>query len=611
MTSSYALGIIFLIIVSILWTLCSMVVQHLYNDMAFDSPFLIVYIGTSLFSIFLPIRLGYERYGKCLSRRCCCCCKPSGSNVDKVEEGDEENEIVIIPWRNTNNDTAIIASASSSSMQDDAYDCEGDGLVSLSDHNTDVELHPLPRNSSHSDDHRSNKHDSHKHNGIDNYHEQHHQQQQQSTPAAVDHEDDYSFTNDYCIQHYQPSRSHSTLSSDSVQSNLSNGTNGTTTPSSSSHHYLLSHIDHIEMAKQVAPLWFLSNYFYAMSLKWTTIASSTVLASMGSIFAFLFATCSRFGDERVTKGKLLGVVLCFLGGVATTWTDVGSESDTATTTGNIDGMMTDAADYYHDGQEYADAESNNPHRQLSHYLRLLRHRPPMHLPHISDLEEENSSLLILLGDLAGLFSAIGYGAYTVLIRHLCPKDEDRMSMQLLFGYIGLWNMILLLPVAIWVNFSSSSSSMENGSSDYHDPSPQDSSSSEWELSPSTDDTAMDTAAEATTVHTTLTWSIFLFLLLKGLLDNVLSDYLWARAVILTSATVASVGVGLTIPMAFVADWIMGNDDETTGMQAGEVAGAVFVLLGFLFVNVNVFCENNNDDGLDEGGLEVNLDENGG
>ena len=36
------------------------------------------------------------------------------------------------------------------------------------------------------------------------------------------------------------------------------------------------------------------------------------------------------------------------------------------------------------------------------------------------------------------------------------------------------------------------------------------------------------------------------LLLKGLFDNVLSDYFWARAVVLTSATVATVGLGLTI-----------------------------------------------------------------
>ena len=89
------------------------------------------------------------------------------------------------------------------------------------------------------------------------------------------------------------------------------------------------------------------------------------------------------------------------------------------------------------------------------------------------------------------------------------------------------------------------------------------------------------------VRTTLIWSLLLWLILKGLLDNVLSDYLWARAVVLTSATVASVGVGLTIPMAFAADWVMGNAD---GVRAGEVWGAVLVLLSFVFVNLDVSVE---------------------
>mmetsp|Transcript_15588 Transcript_15588/g.25308 ORF Transcript_15588/g.25308 Transcript_15588/m.25308 type:complete len:298 (-) Transcript_15588:86-979(-) len=282
---------------------------------------------------------------------------------------------------------------------------------------------------------------------------------------------------------------------------------------------------------------------------------------MGSIFAFGFATCSRFGDEKVTKGKLMGVALCFLGGVATTWTDVGSDNGSG-------------------------ADGNDGGAEDLRHLRYLRHSASSHLPHISDLAND-SSILTLLGDLAGFFSAIGYGGYTVMIRHLCPKDEDRMSMQLLFGYIGLWNMVLLLPMAIWVALSPNDDN--DGSQNIH---PE--SASEWE-SPSSDDTI--------TIHTTLTWSIFLFLLLKGLLDNVVSDYLWARAVILTSATVASVGVGLTIPMAFVADWVMGNYN---GTQAGDVWAAILVLLGFVFVNMNVFGEKG-DDGEE---LEVNFEEDG-
>ena len=142
--------------------------------------------------------------------------------------------------------------------------------------------------------------------------------------------------------------------------------------------------------------------------------------------------------------------------------------------------------------------------------------------------EKDSSVRSLLRDLTGLFSAMGYGAYTVLLRHLCPKDKDRMSMQLLFSNVGLLNMISLFPVAIWLVVSSQSS--------------EDGISPSLGLSP--EDGAVDGIAMTTT--TTLTWTIFLFLILKVLLGNVISDYLWARAVILTSATVASVGLGLTI-----------------------------------------------------------------
>ncbi|KAL7530570.1 hypothetical protein ACHAXR_003570 [Thalassiosira sp. AJA248-18] len=497
-SSSYALGIFFLVIVSLLWTICSMVVQHLYNDMQFDSPFLIVYIGTSLFSIFLPIRLGYERWGHCFMEscnvygECLCCCCDHGSGEGG---GGKEYDVVIIPWKN------IIISATEE--HEVVIGGDGGGLMRS-------ESNPL------------------RDNGNENGVEMH------SLPANYQDQSASSFGDEYSVHNYEPSLP--PLSRDNNNASPNN------TNSGNKKNYLLSHQDHISMASKVAPLWFLSNYFYAMSLEWTSISSSTVLASMGSIFAFGFATCSRFGDEKVTKGKLLGVTLCFLGGVATTWTDVGSGSNNGgTDDGGADG---------------------------SRHLRYLRHS--------ASFLANDSPIRTLLGDLAGFLSAVGYGAYTVLLRYLCPKDEDRMSMQLLFGYIGLWNMILLLPVAIWVIVSSNDG---NSREEVHSE-----PSSEWEEPPSSDFSGED---DDNNIHTIMTWSIFLFLILKGLLDNVLSDYLWARAVMLTSATVASVGVGLTIPMAFVADWIMGNYN---GTQAGEVWGATLVLLGFIFVNINVFGE---------------------
>ena len=472
-SSSYALGIFFLVIVSILWTICSMVVQHLYQDMEFDSPFLIVYIGTSLFSIFLPIRLAYERFGHLMHF-----CKNSS------DDDRDRKEIVVIPWGNypaptinVNHHDENTSDAAQELMQSPTDNDNYNGVTRRQSSGSDsIEL-------------------------TTNYLDE----STSAEASSLGMHDDYSFNNEYCIQHYEPTQS--------MESRRSNN-DASQNDGNKFSNYLLSHRDHISMASKVAPVWFLSNYFYAMSLEWTSIASSTVLASMGSIFAFGFATCSKFGDEKVTKGKIVGVLLCFLGGVATTYTDSGG--------------------------------GGNSTRHLTGRF------------HMSNLDSSTRSLL---GDLCGLVSAIGYGAYTVLLRHLCPKDEDRMSMQLLFGYIGLLNMMVLLPAAVWVIVSSNNETVE----------PYDYSSDP------------DYTQDQETPSHILTLPIFLFLLLKGLLDNVLSDYLWARAVILTSATVASVGVGLTIPMAFVADYFMGNYN---GSQSGEVLGAILVLIGFLFVNID-------------------------
>jgi solute carrier family 35 protein F5 len=143
----------------------------------------------------------------------------------------------------------------------------------------------------------------------------------------------------------------------------------------------------------------------------------------------------------------------------------------------------------------------------------------------------------MVGDLLGFISAIGYGAYAVQTRIYCPKNESLYSMQTLLGYIGLCNFVVLSPFAFYVLLSGESS---------------------------------------------LTWVIFGFLVLKGLFDNVLSDYLWLRAVILTNATTATVGLGLTIPLAFASDILLGKQSV---LSTEQLVGAITVLVGFVLVNI--------------------------
>jgi len=245
--------------------------------------------------------------------------------------------------------------------------------------------------------------------------------------------------------------------------------------------------DHCRAAAKIAPVWFLSNMAYNASLKYTSITSSTVLASTGSLFTFLFALIAR--DEHFTLYKFFGIILGMAGTIMTGLHDIKSN-------GGQDDDNADPGSYSSDDKS-----------------------------------------IRLWGDFLGMLSAVGYGGYALLVRVLCPRDESLMSMQLFLGFVGLWNFVLLSPIAIYQGF-------------FRD--------------------------------TGLTWFVLGCLVIKGLLDNALSDYLWARSVVLTSATVATVGLGLTIPLAFASDLLFGRPNV---LNTASVLGALSVLSGFILVNL--------------------------
>jgi solute carrier family 35 protein F5 len=316
--------------------------------------------------------------------------------------------------------------------------------------------------------------------------------------------------------------------------------------------------DHFRVAVRIAPVWFLANWSYNASLFYTSITSSTVLASTSSLFTFLFAVSAK--DEQFSWIKLVGVCLGVMGGISTAFHDAEHNhhtTDTDTTAGTL----------------VHDKYNNN--------------------------EEEDDDMWALLGDFLGLVSAVGYGAYAVQTRIYCPKDESLYSMQLVLGYIGILNMVVLAPFAIYTF---------------------------WVYSMN---------------H--VMWIIMGCIVVKGLFDNFLryvqfcfffffflqmmifwsflptypssifntttitqllptrtlthSDYLWLRAVLLTNATVATVGLGLTIPLAFVSDVVLGKPNVLT---VTSLFGATAVLLGFVLVNVGTTTTNNNSSNTEEG-----------
>ena len=64
------------------------------------------------------------------------------------------------------------------------------------------------------------------------------------------------------------------------------------------------------------------------------------------------------------------------------------------------------------------------------------------------------------------------------------------------------------------------------------------------------------------------------------MDNVLSDYLWAKAVLLTTTTVATAGLTIQVPLAAVVDMLIGNAPHLM-----DYLGAAAVMIGFAGINI--------------------------
>lgn len=228
----------------------------------------------------------------------------------------------------------------------------------------------------------------------------------------------------------------------------------------------------------ICPFWFLAQLAFNISLKYTTVTSNTILSSSSSLFTFLVALL--FLGEKFTWIKLSSVLLC-MGG-----TIIVSLGDSKTESRDI---------------------APNP----------------------------------ALGDILSLLSAAMYAVYITLIRKKLPDDDGReghVSMAQFLGFLGLFNLLIFLPIAIVLDFT--------------------------KMEP----------------FLALTWKQFGLIVGKGLLDNVLSDYLWAKAVLLTSTTVASAGLSIQVPLAAVVDSVTGNVPS-----AMDWVGAAAITVGFAGINI--------------------------
>lgn len=166
----------------------------------------------------------------------------------------------------------------------------------------------------------------------------------------------------------------------------------------------LSHREIAELSFAFCILWFAANWATNASLAYTTVASSTILASMSGFFTLAIGAILK--TESFSTLKFLAVCASVMG-VALV-----SESDRG--------------------------ESGGGGSLILSYYSQQQH-PGMHI------DPPKAPIAPLFGDFLALMSAMFYGCYTVLLK-VRIQNESRVNMSLFFGFVGLFNLVLLWPM---------------------------------------------------------------------------------------------------------------------------------------------------------------------
>ncbi|KAF9377554.1 hypothetical protein CPB97_010094 [Podila verticillata] len=252
----------------------------------------------------------------------------------------------------------------------------------------------------------------------------------------------------------------------------------------------LTHREIAELSFAFCILWFAANWATNASLAYTTVASSTILASLSGFFTLAIGAFLK--TESFSTIKLISVCMSLMG-VALV-----SESDRG---GN------------------------------------------------SSAEEPSAPPAPLWGDFLALLSAMFYGCYTVMLK-VRIQNESRVNMSLFFGFVGLFNIVLLWPVFGVLHWT--------GIEPFELPS-----------------------------DTRVIWMIGV----NAIVGTLVSDYLWLLSMLMTSPLVVTLGLSLTIPLALLGDII--GYGRVLGL--GYWIGAGLVLAGFFGVNSVALTEQDPDE----------------
>ncbi|AJS62731.1 hypothetical protein H749_YJM195M00116 [Saccharomyces cerevisiae YJM195] len=158
--------------------------------------------------------------------------------------------------------------------------------------------------------------------------------------------------------------------------------------------------------------------------------------------------------------------------------------------------------------------------------------------HIADVSgDDNDTVQVLIGNLLALAGAVLYGVYSTLLKREVG-DETRVNMKIFFGFVGLFNLLFLWPSLIVLDFFG------------------------WEPFSLPKDPKV------------------VVIIFVNCLITFVSDFCWAKAMLLTSPLTVTVGLSITIPLAMFGDVIFKHKT----MSALYLFGATLILGSFFIIN---------------------------
>ncbi|SMN20950.1 similar to Saccharomyces cerevisiae YDR438W THI74 Mitochondrial transporter repressible by thiamine [Maudiozyma saulgeensis] len=148
-----------------------------------------------------------------------------------------------------------------------------------------------------------------------------------------------------------------------------------------------------------------------------------------------------------------------------------------------------------------------------------------------------SKVEVVIGNSLALIGALVYGIYSTFLKKSIV-DESKINIKIFFGFVGLFTLIGLWPIILLLHY---------------------------------------TEIEKIELPNS---STVIYLLLINATITFISDYCWAKAILLTSPLTVTVGLSLTIPFAMIGDVIFKDKIVTVGY----IFGAILVLVSFALIN---------------------------